>query len=260
MSGVTAQFRAEYARYRAAEGRGYSGDALRALPYLRSGAFARQWAVRARTFDAFVRHVLNRSGRHTDILDLGAGNGWLCHRVARKGHRCIALDMRDDRVDGLGAAKEFLVEEPGLFRCVTGSFEDLPFASASFDITLFNASLHYAQDLRRALLEAGRVTRHGGTLAILDSPFYGSAVDGDAMVAEKKSRGGASFGAQASVLLSPDFIEYLTPERLSAAVPELRWSRTRVRYPLWYELRPLRAWWKGERTPSRFDLWIAAKP
>ena len=111
------------------------------------------------------------SPRHSDILDLGAGNGWLCHRAARRGHHCVALDMRDDHVDGLGAAKEFLVEEPGLFRCVTGSFEDLPFASESFDVTLFNASLHYAQDLRRALLEAIRVTRRGGILAILDSPF-----------------------------------------------------------------------------------------
>jgi SAM-dependent methyltransferase len=260
MSGITAQFRAEYARHRAAEGRGYSGDALRALPYLRSGAFARQWGIRARTFDAFVRHVLNRFGPHSDILDLGAGNGWLCHRAARMGHRCVALDMRDDRVDGLGAAKEFLLEDPVLFRCVTGSFEDLPFAPESFDVTLFNASLHYAQDLRRALLEASRVTRRGGILAILDSPFYRRAADGEAMVAEKKARGGASFGAQADVLLSPDFIEYLTPERLSAAVPELHWSHKRVRYPLWYELRPLRAWLKGERTPSRFDLWIAAKP
>jgi SAM-dependent methyltransferase len=260
MSGITAQFRAEYARHRAMEGRGYSGDALRALPYLNSGAFARQWAVRARTFDAFVRDVLNRFGRRSDILDLGAGNGWLCHRTARKGHRCVALDMRDDHVDGLGAAKEFLIEDPGLFRCVTGSFEDLPFAAEAFDITLFNASLHYAQDLRRVLLEASRVTRHGGILAILDSPFYRSAADGEAMVAEKKSLGEPSFGAKADVLLSQNFIEYLTPERLTAAVPELDWSRRRVRYPLWYELRPLRAWLKGGRRPSRFDLWIAAKP
>lgn len=258
MSGIGAQFRTEYARHRAAEGRGYRGDALRALPYLRSGPFARQWAVRSRTFDAFVRHVLDR--KNSDILDLGAGNGWLCYRAALRGHRCVALDTRDDHVDGLGAAREFLAEDPDLFRCVTASFEDLPFAPDSFDVTLFNASLHYAQDLKRTLAEACRVTRRGGVLAILDSPFYRRAADGEAMVAEKKSRGTALFGAQADVLLSPDFIEYLTPERLSAALPELRWTRKRVRYPLWYELRPLRAWLKGERRPSRFDLWIAAKP
>jgi len=259
MNGIGAQFRAEYARHRAAEGRGYRGDALRALPYLRSGPFARQWAVRSRTFDAFVHHVLGRLQPNSDILDLGAGNGWLCYRAAHKGHRCVALDTRDDHVDGLGAAKEFLIEDPDLFRCVTASFEDLPFAPESFDLTLFNASLHYAQDLRHALLEASRVTRRGGILAILDSPFYRSAADGDAMVAEKKSRGAASFGAKADVLLSPEFIEYLTPERLSAALPQLHWIRKRVRYPLWYELRPLLAGLKGKRRPSRCDLWIAAK-
>jgi SAM-dependent methyltransferase len=260
MSEAGAQFRAEYARHRAAEGRGYRGDALRALPYLRSGPFARQWAVRSRTFDAFVRRVLDRLKPNSDILDLGAGNGWLCYRVAHRGHRCVALDVRDDHVDGLGAAKEFLADDPNLFRCVTASFEGLPFAPESFDVTLFNASLHYAQDLGRTLAEASRVTRHGGVLAILDSPFYRSAADGEAMVAEKKSHGTAVFGAQADVLLSPNFIEYLTPERLSAARPELRWTRKRVRYPLWYELRPLTAWLKDERKPSRFDLWIAAKP
>ena len=260
MSGAGAQFRAEYARHRAAEGRGYRGDALRALPYLRSGPFARQWAVRSRTFDAFVRRVLDRLKPNSDILDLGAGNGWLCYRVAQKGHRCVALDTRDDHVDGLGAAQEFLEEDPDLFRCVTASFEDLPFAPESFDVTLFNASLHYAQDLARTLAEASRVTRHGGILAILDSPFYRRAADGEAMVADKKSRGAVAFGAQADVLLAPSFIEYLTPERLSSAIPGLRWTRKRVRYPLWYELRPLQAWLKDERKPSRFDLWIAVKP
>jgi hypothetical protein len=31
-----------------------------------------------------------------------------------------------------------------------------------------------------------------------------------------------------------------------------------VRYPLWYELRGVRALVRRERTPSRFDLWESA--
>ena len=259
MNEAGAQFRAEYARHRAAEGRGYSGDALRALPYLRSGAFARQWAVRSRTFDRFEQDVLTHFRSRGDVLDLGAGNGWLCNRVAKRGHNCIALDMRDDDVDGLGAAADFLADNPRLFQRVAASFEALPFADGIFDIALFNASIHYARDLECALAEALRVTRKGGLLAILDSPFYRVDADGDAMVAAKKMTGTASFGANADILLSQNFIEYLTPERLAAASPGLMWSRRRVLYPLWYELRPLRAWLKGERKPSRFDLWIAAK-
>jgi len=262
MTVVSEQFRSEYARHRAAEGRSYSGEALRSLPYLRSGPFARQWTVRARSFDAFVKHVLVPMGRSRPlhILDLGAGNGWLCHRVAQMGHSAVALDVRDDNVDGLGAASEFLREAPGLFRCVTASFDALAFAAGSFDIALFNASLHYAQNLTKVLAEAARVTRSGGVLAILDSPFYVREEDGAAMVAEKQAQGAVRFGARADVLLSQGFIEYLTRERLAAASPGLIWSRRRVLYPLWYEMRPLQAWFNGARARSRFDLWTAHLP
>ena len=260
MSGITAQFCAEYARHRAREGRCLSGEALRALPYLRSGPLARQWAVRARSFDAFVRLVLEPAHRPLAILDLGAGNGWLCHRAARYGHRPVALDMRDDDVDGLGAARRLLAELPGLFDCIAASFDAIPLESGRFDVTLFNASLHYAHDLTHTLTEAMRVTRPGGLLAIMDSPFYADNADGQAMIAEKKARGATHFGPGADLLLAPDFIEYLTQERLARATPALVWTRHRVRYPLWYEMRPLLAYLRGRRAPSRFDLWTARLP
>ena len=261
MNGITAQFCAEYARHRAREGHGLSGEALRALPYLRSGPLARQWAVRARSFDAFSRMILRPGGRSPlALLDLGAGNGWLCHRAARMGHRPVALDIRDDDIDGLGAARRLLAETPGLFECVTASFDAIPLASKRFDVTLFNASLHYAHDLKATLAEAIRVTRPGGLLVIMDSPFYARDEDGRAMIAEKKNGGARQFGAGADLLLAPEFIEYLTRKRLAGAAPALIWTRHRVRYPLWYEMRPLFARLKGRRAPSRFDLWTARLP
>jgi SAM-dependent methyltransferase len=260
MSGITTQFCAEYARQRAREGHGLSGEALRTLPYLRTGPLARQWAVRARSFDVFSHLVLRPTGRPLALLDLGAGNGWLCHRAARMGHRPVALDMRDDDVDGLGAARRLLADAPGLFECITASFDAIPLASRRFDVTLFNASLHYAHDLNATLAEAMRVTRSGGLMAIMDSPFYARAEDGQAMIAEKKSGGTCQFGDGAHLLLAPNFIEYLTRERLAQAAPALSWTRHRVRYPLWYEMRPLLARLKGRRAPSRFDLWTARLP
>jgi len=233
---------------------------LKSLPYLKNGPLASQWRVRARSYDAFVRHLLRPAQGALDILDLGAGNGWLCHRVAKLGHRAVALDMREDTVDGLGAARTFLKDTPDLFECVAGYFEELPFPSSRFDLMVFNASLHYSRDLQSVLAEAVRVTRPGGTLAILDSPFYRRTEDGDAMVAEKRAGASAAFGDRADVLLAEPFIEYLTPARLSAALPSLTWQRRRVLYPLWYELRPLLARFKGARLPSRFDLWTARRP
>jgi SAM-dependent methyltransferase len=262
MSTSVEEFFHDYAKHRADEGRGLRGEDLRALPYLKSGPFAKQWTVRAKSYDAFLKHVLfpMEGVRALEILDLGAGNGWLSYRVALRGHKAVALDIRRDDVDGLGAAAEFLRDRPDMFECLSASFDDLPLTSGRFDIALFNASLHYAQDLTRVLGEATRVIKSGGRLVILDSPFYDSERDGAAMVAEKRVLGPANFGSRANVLLAMNFIEYLTRDRLEAATPGLVWSCRHVRYPLWYELRPLLAKLKRARAPSRFGLWIAQIP
>lgn len=254
------EFFRDYALHRAKEGRAHSLDELKQLPYLRSGPLARQWAVRARTYEAFLKYIVKPAGRPLSILDLGAGNGWLSYRLAQMRHEAVALDIRDDDIDGLGAAARLLADAPMPFECVHATFDDIPFAAGRFDVTVFNASLHYARDLKHVLAEAARVTRPGGTLAILDSPFYGLTADGEAMVAEKRARGSAVFGAAAHMLLSQSFIEYLTRESLTEAYPPHFWERRCVRYPLWYELRPLMAKLKRARAPSRFDLWIARVP
>jgi len=261
-----AKFRAEYAAHRAAEGRGHTPAELALLPYLTTGPLARQWRVRARTYDAFVRRVLEplarARGRPLDLLDLGAGNGWLCSRAARAGHHPVALDIRSDEVDGLGAARWYLEAESGgkRFGRVAASFEALPLADAGFDVVVFNAALHYAPDLGRTLAEARRALRAGGRLVILDSPFYRRVVDGEAMVAEKHREAAARFGPRAEALLALPFIEYLTAGRLreASAGLGLEWRRHRVRYPLWYEIRPLVARLRRRRPPSRFDLWEGA--
>lgn len=260
------RFARDYAAHRAAEGRAHAGEELLALPYVRSGPLARQWAVRARTFEAFrakvVRPMARAAGTPLELLDLGAGNGWLSYRMALEGHDAVALDIRDDRVDGLGAGLPFLDRAGGRMRTIVAAFDAIPAADASFDIAVFNASLHYATDLAAVLKEAARVVRPGGRLAILDSPFYRSEADGLAMVAEKAAEARRRFGSRADTLMALPFIEFLTPYRLAAASAGLGvgWRRSPVLYPLWYEMRPFMARLRGARTPSRFDLWTAVRP
>jgi SAM-dependent methyltransferase len=255
------RFRAAYAEHRAAEGRSYDRDALLALPYLTHGPFARDWTVRARTFDAFVASVLIPAARTVDrplrLLDVGAGNAWLSWRVAHLGVEAVAVDLREDDVDGLGAAREYLEWSAGSFRRVVASFDALPVADARFDLVVFNASLHYACDLASVLREARRTTLQGGRIVILDSPFYERDADGAAMVAEKLRTARHQFGDRVEALTALPVIEYLTPERLVVASRglELAWRCRRVRYPLWYEMRPIVAWIQSRRAPSRFDVW-----
>jgi len=262
------RFRTAYAEHRAAEGRGSGGEVeALALPWLRMGPQRQQWAVRARTFERFMdavvaARVFEVSPRPLRVLDLGAGNGWLCYRLALDGHRCIAIDIRDDDVDGLRAAEVYRTHLPALFGRVAASFDALPIADGFADVVVFNAALHYALDLRRALEEAARVVLSGGRIAILDSPFYRTAEEGEAMVAEKKAEALLRFGERADALTAPAFIEYLTAERLEEASSGLglHWRHHRVRYPLAYELRPLIARLRRRRPPSRFDLWETTVP
>ena len=262
-----ARYLAAYARLREREGRGGGGEAeLLALPYVTEGPLAAQWEVRARTYDVFARDVLapaaERLRRSVRLLDLGAGNGWLSYRAACLGHSAIALDARTDAVDGLGAAAAYAKHLPRLFPRVAATFERLPFAARSFDLAVFDASLHYAEDLSSVLREAARVVSPGGSLAILDSPFYAREEDGRAMLAERERTTRERFPDLAEDLLALPMIEYLTVESLGRATGPLglEFERHPVVYPDWYEARFTKAARAGERTPSRFDLWTARVP
>jgi SAM-dependent methyltransferase len=259
------RFRSEYAAQRASEGRAYSTAELDMLPYLYSGPHAHQWRVRARSYDALVAKVLqpmSATRGALSILDLGAGCGWLCYRASLSGHRSVAVDIRDDTVDGLGAAAHYLEQDGGIFDRVAGSFDALPLSSRSFDAAIFNASIHYALSLADVLREAARVVRPGGRIVVVDSPFYSTEAAGVAMVEEKRRNAEARFGNRAQTLLAPPFTEFLTPDRLGAVAGELGlvWRRHRVGYTIWYETRPLVAWLLGRRQPSRFDLWECTVP
>ncbi len=264
---TSARFRAAYAEHRRAEGRGTGGLAeLLALPYLRTGPFARQWAVRARTYDAFVRLVVVPAAERVAplplrVLDLGAGNGWLSYRLTQLGCRCVALDWRRDDVDGLGAARGYAVPLGRPLAAVVASFDAVPLTRC-FDLVVFNAAIHYAVSLDRVIAEAARRVISGGRLVILDSPFYRREADGEQMMKDKRETALREWGSSARDLMALPCVEYLTSERLAAASAAhgLSWRRHRVRYPLWYRMRPALAVIRGARRPSRFDVWEAQIP
>ena len=173
----------------------------------------------------------------------------------------MALDWRRDTVDGLGAGAAYADYLATPFSRVAASFDAIPIRPV-FDLVVFNAAIHYSSSLGRTIAEAVRVSRPGGRVVILDSPFYRRPDDGDRMVAAKQDTARREWGDRAAALLALPAIEFLTPDRLAeASAPYgLTWRHHRVWYPLWYELRPLRARLQGRRRPSRFDVWEGCVP
>jgi SAM-dependent methyltransferase len=257
-----AQFAREYQTVRRAEGWGSADGAYyRSLPYRDlTGRFPGIWRIRARSYQTFMRRVvepLERTNRahQLSILDLGAGSAWLANRLALRGHWVLAVDLLLDPLDGLGAVRHYAAP----VRAVAAEFDRLPLPSAWIDLAVFNAALHYSTDYVATMREALRVVRPGGTLVILDSPMYRDPTSGARMVQERQARFRATYGFASDALPSQ---HYLTPahlERVGCTLgiewqvhqPSLDW-----RSWLGRKVGGLRA----RREPARFPVIVGRRP
>jgi ubiquinone/menaquinone biosynthesis C-methylase UbiE len=252
---VRQKFLEEYRRIRHAEGRGSDRSSYyRSLPHCDPGdRNEAMWQMRAKTYSHFICKVLQpieeREQRPLDILDLGAGNCWLSYRLARRRHLPVAVDFFADNLDGLGAARHY----PISFQTIESDFDEIPVPSASFDLAIFNASLHYSTDYMRTLTEAKRCLRPAGSIVILDSPIYNRFEDGARMVKEKHERFFQLYGFRSDTLPSIDFLDIPGLRYLELAL-NICWQAHKPWYGWRWHLRPLHAKFLSRRPPSRF--WV----
>lgn len=253
------QFVAHYEAVRTKEGRGSaSAEYYLALPFRDlTGNNSWQWRIRSRTFGHLERRLLPAIEpaypRGCDVLDLGAGNGWLSYRLALRGHRPVAVDLLDNDADGLGAAGHYFHYLPQSFPRFQAEMDRLPFASKQFDVAIFNASFHYSVDYAQTLREALRCLRRPGHVIIADSAFYSRDESGRAMREEKRAAFQKQFGFRSDSIPSR---EYLTLEVLRALAEEfsLRWTVLKPWYGMGWAMRPLRARLLRRREPAKFYL------
>jgi SAM-dependent methyltransferase len=211
------------------------------------------WQVRRESFVRLRQLLLSRFRQHRpSVLDLGAGNGWLSHRLADVGCRPVAVDVLDDDVDGLGACRHY--DRP--FTRVQADFDDLPFAPRQFDAVVFNGSLHYAPDVPATLARASALIAPGGVLAVVDSPAFVSARHGEAMCARNEERFRRDYGLAVPVRPGQGFV---TLPSLEASAREM------LREPHFFESRGPQRWAMSRLVtrvcrglvPPRFGVWMA---
>jgi SAM-dependent methyltransferase len=244
----------QYRTVREREGhRTATADYYRRLPTVAPGdPHAGDWRIRRETYHHLLRHVLAEGPQPIRVLDVGAGSGWLSHRLASLGHRVVAVDAIDDEVDGLGATRHY----PTAFSVVQADFDALPFADAQFDLVVFNGSLHYAADIAATLANAHRVLAADGALAVMDSPMFRGDRDGSAMVEDKVRHFVADCGLTDVVRPGSGYLTFA----LLAAVAErlaLRPEFVPSRGPLTWRMRRQIARLRLRRAPAAFGLWVA---
>lgn len=249
------RFLEEYRHIRHAEGRGSANPAYYlALPYADlSNRNSAMWAMRAKTYRYFETQILapmeRTAQRPLDILDLGAGNCWMSYRLSLRSHRPVALDIFTDEGDGLRAARHY----PQEFPVVEAEFDNLPFPPQSFDIAIYNSSLHYSADYALTLQEVKRCVRPNGVVVVLDSPVYRSSEDGNRMVEERHAAFQRCYGFRSDAVRSIEFLDEPALDMLARSVG-LRWQVHRPWYGWRWHVRPYRARLMRRRPPSRF--WI----
>jgi ubiquinone/menaquinone biosynthesis C-methylase UbiE len=191
-------------------------------------------------------------------LDLGAGNCWMSFRLALEGQHPVAVDLLTNDRDGLAAAAHYdrYLAEP--FPRFQAEMTRLPFAAEQFNIVVFNASFHYAEDYEATLSEALRCLKIGGRVILCDTPWYSCEESGQRMIAERQASYLRSYGTASASIAS---LEYLTDERLSQLEKRfsIRWEVHQPSYGLSWKMRPLMAKIRGRREPSRFRLYVAKR-
>jgi SAM-dependent methyltransferase len=216
------------------------------------------WRIRARTLLYLQNQLLPKiESTHSSgcrVLDIGAGNGWLSYRLAKRGFDPIAVDLLDNDVDGLGAARHYLARLPRSFPRFQADMDHLPFDSGQFDVAIFNASFHYSSDYERTLREVLRCVRRPGMVVVADSPFYRREESGKQMLEERQAMFERQFGVRSD---SNHSREYLTQGILNELAERLaiQWNVCKPWYGLRWVLRPLRARLLRRREPSKFYLW-----
>jgi SAM-dependent methyltransferase len=249
------RFLRQYRAIRERDGfRDTAPEYYRMLPFVRkSDPRSTEWRVRRESYAHLQRSALPGVWEGPmRVLDLGAGSGWLSHRLASFGHSVVAVDRLDDDRDGLGVCQHYAVP----FAAVQADFDALPFPDGEFDVVILNGSLHYSVDPARTLGEARRALASGGVLVVMDSPMFDRKADGAAMVEAQLRSFVTDYGIVDAV--QPG-VGYLTFEELhrTAQALGLRDRFVHSRGPLMWRLRRALSRWRIRRAPAAFGVWVA---
>lgn len=126
-----------------------------------AGEMERHWSP-GRTWESLARATAGLLSLG-DVVDVGSGDGSVAQLLAPHARSWTCID-RSERV--LAAARERLARLKNV-RFAAGDAQALPLGDSAFDAALMFHVLAQVETPARALAEAGRVLRPGGTLALV---------------------------------------------------------------------------------------------
>lgn len=152
-------YEAKLRAVRAAEGKRLLNQAIyRELPF---GPADDEW--RMRRYDlAVITRLLRPRGERLTVLEVGAWNGWLSHRLAGRGHHVTAVDYFSDEYDGLRAMKLY----PLTWQAIQMDLDDLALLNQPYDVVILNRCVQFQTDPAAYVAKAKERVVPGGMLIL----------------------------------------------------------------------------------------------
>jgi ubiquinone/menaquinone biosynthesis C-methylase UbiE len=157
-----------YLRVREKEGRLYSDEIVKQLPFVPSGHLLMdEWRARSTSASRLIQYLSPRP-KPLRILEIGCGNGWLSNMLAASGHHVIGTDQNSYELHQ--AARVFSVNPKLLF--IKGNIFSAPFSCLQFDVIVLASVIQYFQNVSTLLSLLLNYIKPQGEIHIIDSPFY----------------------------------------------------------------------------------------
>ena len=176
-------FTAKLERFRDQAGkRLLDATAYEELPFSKQVKADGEWQIRGFDWQMISKHLAGQ-GPQT-ILDIGAWNGWLSHRLAQQGHQVTASDYFSDPFDGL-RAKQFYSTD---WAAIQMDLTDLSLLDETFDVVIINHGLQFFPDPLAHLQAAQQKVKPGGWLFVLGLQFFSNPIPRSKEIAKLQAR------------------------------------------------------------------------
>ena len=187
-----------YLKLRAKEHRVHSDDMVRNLPEINHDhPNKREWEMRKNTLKVLCR--LLSTGRNTNILELGCGNGWLSYNLAKSlNANLCAVDVNEKE---LRQGARVFSDQKNVCLVYANIFDSV-FQPKKFDAIILGSSIQYFKNLKDLIASLFDLTKSSGTIYIADSPFYATQEKADA--AKKRQQSGICVNARPGAAQSFD--------------------------------------------------------
>lgn len=165
---LTKEFEKKYLEVRSEEGRIYTDDEVKNLPFASlSNPHKDEWEIRTKSFLRFKEYLLKKKSE-LNIMDLGCGNGWFSIKLAKNSdHNFYCFDINLTELEQ-GAR----INKSDKVKFFYADIFSAEFPPIYFDLVVMNSSIQYFPNLSNLIIKLLSLLNSGGELHIIDSPIY----------------------------------------------------------------------------------------